>query len=546
MARANRQQLTRERLNPNCTGVMRRRGAAECAIVGAMMRSPENATGFRRTPTCPPGQVSSVASGRGPQNGDATMRISTRRMYERMLASDATYNGHFFTGVMTTGIYCLPACRARKPKPENVRFFPTCEAARAAGLRPCRKCHPDDFERGADPVLESIEALVVEMRAAPAKFADVRAVIQRSGFGATRLSELFRLHYHQSPSDLLNAARLAQARSLLLSTGRPLTEIAAEVGYESLSVFHDQFRRHTGMTPAAYRGLKSCRTFSLAVDPSHSWAYLRRALSRDPQSVSERLVCDTYTAAVLLSTGPALLTLQLRPGRADAELSGGTAAEAHRVVSGLLGLGQNTAAFCRHVSKLGLGRLVSGRDGLCITQTTSVFDGLVWSILGQQVNFAFACTLKRRLTEMVGQRLTDGLIAPPSPEAVAALDARDLAAQQFSTRKAEYLVNVARLVVNSELRLDALADMSATRVERTLLSIRGLGPWSVNYVMMRSLGFSDCLPLGDTGVTSGLQALFKLDKRPDADATRHLMAPFSPFRSLATTHLWQYLQPVPS
>jgi AraC family transcriptional regulator of adaptative response / DNA-3-methyladenine glycosylase II len=99
------------------------------------------------------------------------MRLTNATMYARVLASDASYNGRFFFGVTSTGIYCLPACKARKPRPENVRFFPTCEAARASGLRPCRKCHPDDFARGADPVLESIETLVAEMRADPAAFA---------------------------------------------------------------------------------------------------------------------------------------------------------------------------------------------------------------------------------------------------------------------------------------------------------------------------------------------------------------------------------------
>src|SRR4051794_5359554 len=85
-------------------------------------------------------------------------RLSEAKMYSALLASDAQYNGRFFTGVLTTGIYCLPSCKARKPKQQNVRFFPNVEAAREAGLRPCRKCHPDDFARGADPVLESIEA----------------------------------------------------------------------------------------------------------------------------------------------------------------------------------------------------------------------------------------------------------------------------------------------------------------------------------------------------------------------------------------------------
>jgi AraC family transcriptional regulator of adaptative response / DNA-3-methyladenine glycosylase II len=88
--------------------------------------------------------------------------------------------------------------------------------------------------------------------------------------------------------------------------------------------------------------------------------------------------------------------------------------------------------------------------------------------------------------------------------------------------------------------------MSATRAEQTLLAQRGLGPWSVNYLLMRALGFADCVPLGDTGVTSGLQALLKLETRPDLDATRRLMAMFTPYRSLATAHLWQFGHPLPS
>src|SRR3954462_1738121 len=105
------------------------------------------------------------------------MRMTHATMYARVLESDASCNGRFFTGVLTTGIYCLPACKARKPKPQNVKFFPTCEAARAAGLPPSKKCHPDDFARGAGPILEDVEALVAEIRSQPAAFPDARAVV---------------------------------------------------------------------------------------------------------------------------------------------------------------------------------------------------------------------------------------------------------------------------------------------------------------------------------------------------------------------------------
>src|SRR3954467_363057 len=139
------------------------------------------------------------------------MRMSHATMYARLLESDASFNGRFFTGVLTTGIYCLPACKARKPKPENVKFFPTCEAARAAGLRACKKCHPDDFARGADPVLEDIETVVGEIRTAPDRFPDVRAGVRRSGFGTTRLFELFHQHYQRTPADVLVRARIGAA-----------------------------------------------------------------------------------------------------------------------------------------------------------------------------------------------------------------------------------------------------------------------------------------------------------------------------------------------
>jgi AraC family transcriptional regulator of adaptative response / DNA-3-methyladenine glycosylase II len=170
---------------------------------------------------------------------------------------------------------------------------------------------------------------------------------------------------------------------------------------------------------------------------------------------------------------------------------------------------------------------------------------LLWSIIGQQINFAFACQLRRRLIEHAGIALGNGLYAPPTPQAVAALTIDDLLPLQFSRSKADYVIATSRLIANGKLDLDALRSMSATRAERTLLAIRGLGPWSVNYIMMRALGFPDCVPLGDTGVTTGLLALLKLDERPDIDATKRLMTVFSPYRSLATTHLWQFNHPIP-
>ena len=240
------------------------------------------------------------------------MRLNPTQLYARVLAGDASDNGRFFFGVTTTGIYCLPSCKARKPKPENTRFFPTAEAARAAGLRACKKCHPDDFARGADPVLESIEQLVAEIRTNPAAFRDARAIVKRSGFGPTRLFELVRQHYHATPSDVLLRARLSSAKQQLLATATPLSDIAFAAGFESLSVFHEHFRTLNGLTPSVYRDLRSARSFDLTLPDGYPLAYLKRALCRDTQSLTERLDGDTYITVVRIGTEqtPALLRLQ--------------------------------------------------------------------------------------------------------------------------------------------------------------------------------------------------------------------------------------------
>ena len=490
-------------------------------------------------------------------------------LYSRVLAGDATYNGRFFTGVLTTGIYCLPSCKARKPKPENVRFFPTCEAARAAGLRPCRKCHPDDFARGADPVLEDMEMLVREVRADPARFTDVAAIVRRSGFGSTRLFELFRQHFHATPADLLLRARLSTAKPKLLATtplpsgaptrtpaqNRSLVEIAHEVGFESLSVFHEHFRRLNGLTPAAYRDLRDTRTFRILLPAGYPLGYLRRALTRDPLSLTERLEGNRALIVIHLTDGPACLRLDLADDAINAEIvtapiarDHSAAVEAHAIIVSLLGLDQDAAAFARLARKLGLARLVAGRPELRLIQTTSIFESVLWSIIGQQINFGFACRLRRRLIEHTCKPLegAEGLYGPPTPAAIAAVDPDTLLPLQFSRQKAGTVVSVARLIAEGQLDLAGLRHASATRVERTLLAIRGLGPWSVNYIMMRALGLADCVPLGDTGVSSGLLALLKLEQRPEVDATRALMAVFSPYRSLATAHLWQLQKPVPA
>ncbi len=159
----------------------------------------------------------------------------------------------------------------------------------------------------------------------------------------------------------------------------------------------------------------------------------------------------------------------------------------------------------------------------------------MWTIVGQQVNLAFAYALRRTVVELAGEPV-DGMREHPTPAAVAALDYADLTARRFSRRKAEYVIDTARLLASGELALDPGA--AATATERRLLEVRGLGPWSVQYFLMRGGGFADCVPVGDAALGSALMRFFALDARPGPARTLELMERFAPFRSLATFHLW--------
>jgi AraC family transcriptional regulator of adaptative response / DNA-3-methyladenine glycosylase II len=206
----------------------------------------------------------------------------------------------------------------------------------------------------------------------------------------------------------------------------------------------------------------------------------------------------------------------------------------------MLGIGTNPPGFERLIAgQPELVRLIDGRAGLHFPLSPGIFEGISWTILGQQVNLAFTYRLRRNLAKLCGQPTSDGLIAHPTAEAVAQLDYADLTQLQFSRRKAEYLIDTARMMVAGQLTLDPLAP--ASQVEKQLLAVRGFGKWSTHYVMMRVLGFADCIPLGDTGLTSALQQFYELDHRPDTAETVELMKPFAPYRSLATYHLWTSL-----
>ncbi len=473
--------------------------------------------------------------------------LTRARMLDRFLASDAAFDGRFLTGVVTTGIYCLPSCRAKKPKAQNVRFFPAEDEARRAGLRPCRRCRPDLFYRAVDPDLDLAEGLLQRLRQAPGACAGTAFLGRLAGLGATALTELCRRHFHDTPKGLVLREQVAFARRELRQPGRRLLDVALDAGFASSSAFHDNFKARTGMTPRQWCELGRTDRFDVALPADLRSDDSLRAWGRDPDSLDERVSGRTLHKALHLDGQPAVLTVILTAAVARCQVQAARRpspegwVEAHDAVLALLGLPADPGPFERRALRTpGLRHLVAGRRGLRLVGTATVWDAAVWAIVGQQVNLPFAFRCRRALLERSGTPLGD-LRAPPGPAAVAALDASELLARQFSRGKADYLLRLAAAVASGSCDLAALPHGSAVRAERTLLAQHGFGPWSAHYVLMRGCRLLDCLPVGDAGLVRALQECFALPERPDVAATRRLMAPFAPFRSLATCHLWRSL-----
>jgi AraC family transcriptional regulator, regulatory protein of adaptative response / methylated-DNA-[protein]-cysteine methyltransferase len=162
------------------------------------------------------------------------------------LARDAAYDGRFYTGVHTTGIYCRPVCPVRPARSANVSFFPSAAAAEAAGFRPCLRCRPETapFSSawiGSRATVERALRLIVEEGALDQEGATVEHLAQRLGVGSRQLTRLFARYLQASPSKVARTARVQRAKRLLDETSLPMTEIAMRAGFGSLRRFNSVF-----------------------------------------------------------------------------------------------------------------------------------------------------------------------------------------------------------------------------------------------------------------------------------------------------------------
>lgn len=175
------------------------------------------------------------------------------RVYATILRRDASLDGRYYVGIVSTGIFCRPSCRSRTPKPENVRVYESIEEARKAGFRACKRCRPDTpGKEGPDAAMASaVTDLIRKHYAENLTLGDLAARLNVSPF---HLQRVYKKTTGSTPAQRLLQTRLEEAKRQLADPSRSVTDIAAAVGFRSASHFSYAFRKAVGCPPNDYRG----------------------------------------------------------------------------------------------------------------------------------------------------------------------------------------------------------------------------------------------------------------------------------------------------
>jgi DNA-3-methyladenine glycosylase II len=289
---------------------------------------------------------------------------------------------------------------------------------------------------------------------------------------------------------------------------------------------------------------------AISLPPGYQAADVLAFHSRDAEGVAEQVTPGRIRKGVLLDGVPVLLDVTLAPDvarcevLADGALTPAASAMVDEALLNILGLRIDPAPFLALAGEDALmGAVARKRPGLRIVQSATIFEALTWAIIGQQINLTFAIALRRTFILQASAQHSSGLWCYPEARQVAALEVEDLTSRKFSRSKAETLLRLARMVADGELTLERSGDIAGASA--ALLAVKGIGPWTVNYALLRGYGYADCSLHGDVAIRTAFQHLLGEDAKPDMARTEALLERYKPHRTMAAAHLWASLHPKP-
>jgi AraC family transcriptional regulator of adaptative response / DNA-3-methyladenine glycosylase II len=467
--------------------------------------------------------------------------------YRALASRDARFDGRFFVGVTSTGIYCRPVCPARTPLRRNCRFFPAAAAAAEAGFRACRRCRPEASPgsaawHGTSAVVTRALRLVADGALDEGSVAELAA---RVGTGERQLRRLFVEHVGASPLAVANTRRVHFAKQLLDETALPVTVIAHAAGFASVRRFNAAMREAWGSAPRALRraspGARGAEVvLRLGYRPPFDARALLDYLGVRAIPGVEEVADGSYRRSVAFERASGVI--EVRPDRdahqvllhVPAALTrwlGPIAARVRR----LFDLDADPAPIAAQLARdPELARRLRERPGVRVAGAWSGFELAVRAILGQQVTVAGATTLAGRLAERLGEPLATpvGGVRRVAPRA-GALARADLAALGMPRARAGALRALGRAVADGRLDLEGALDPE--EAVRRLEALPGIGPWTAQYVALRALGVPDAFPASDLGLRRALGS----EGRPlPARALERRAEAWRPWRGYAAILLW--------
>ncbi|WP_332674880.1 DNA-3-methyladenine glycosylase family protein [Aromatoleum sp.] len=267
---------------------------------------------------------------------------------------------------------------------------------------------------------------------------------------------------------------------------------------------------------------------------------------RDASGVAERVDAGILQKGLAWEGRAACLTIRFHSDHAEARLAidGEPVDDPRetfdRMLRRMLGLTQPVADFERaYRSHPEIGRLIAARPWLRVPVSPTPFEALTWAITGQQITVKAALSLRRKMIQAAGLTHSEGLVCYPDAMRLGALGEADFRAAGFSRTKALTLIGLGTAVRSGEIPLDAwVDDLAVDEIRKRLLNVRGIGPWTIDYTLLRGFGWLDGSLHGDVAVRRNLQLLLGAPEKITEDNAKRWLAQFSPWRALIGAHLW--------
>jgi len=477
---------------------------------------------------------------------------NSNEIFERArLSRDARFDGRFFVGVKTTGIYCRPICPANAPKSENVVFYRTAAAAGEAGFRQCLRCRPECAPgtaawAGTSTTVRRGLRLIAE---GALDDDNIERLAERLGVTSRHLRRLFSKHLGASPLAVAHTQRLHFAKNLIDQTSLPMKDISVAAGFGSVRRFNDTFVRTYGRTPRELRRQRTAAVIAsqfcveLPYRLPFDWSRLLGFFAARAIPGVEQVDDGRYLRTISMGDAAGIVDVRNAGDHLSLSLHGlGTDALFSIVqrMRGLFDLDASTDDIADVLSTdKTLNPLLKRNPGVRVPGSWDGFELTVRAILGQQVSVSAATTLAGRIADRYGESLdiaVDGLRQVPNrlfppPEKLARARLENLG---IISSRAKTIRSVAAGVLNGRISFDAAVPVEDFR--ESLMALKGIGDWTAEYVAMRSLKNPDAFPSSDLGLLRAFDRTDRERMKPNELAAR--AEAWRPWRAYAALLLW--------